>query len=441
MLWLQRKRLRAALRNSLWFVPAASMLAAVASAPAIRRFGDRMGYQFFGFGPQGARAAVGLIAAAMLSFIVFFFSVLLLTVQIASMNLSPRIISRQFQSNILKASLGLFVFTFMYGVAVLARVEDHVPELPVLVTVLLSLASIGTFLFVVEQIGKQLRPATVVARVAQEGLHAVRSVYPHPWSPGAERPPVFPRLTEPVSQSIRNDGPPGVVLALDMKRLLTLAIQNQCTIELSPQVGDYVPAQGLLGQVYGRSDPALARELPTAIALGRERTVEQDPAFAFRIIVDVAEKALSAAINDPTTGVQAIDQLQFLLQEVGERDLSTGTLCDESGQVRVIIRTPGWQDYVLLAVSEIRHYGANSIQVMRRLRGMLEYLIATLPPVRAHCLRQQLDLLNDSVERSFFDPLDRVNAGVADSQGLGGAKTHVNADGGWVPIVPRSTLE
>ena len=87
----------------------------------IRRLGDRLEFRFFNFGVQGARAAVGMIAASMLSFIVFFFSVLLLTVQIASMNLSPRIISRQFQSNILKASLGLFVFTFMYGVAVLAR--------------------------------------------------------------------------------------------------------------------------------------------------------------------------------------------------------------------------------------------------------------------------------------------------------------------------------
>jgi uncharacterized membrane protein len=114
------------------------------------------------------------------------------------------------------------------------------------------------------------------------------------------------------------------------------------------------------------------------------------------------------------------------LQEVGERDLSTGTMCDENGHVRLIYRTPDWQDFVLLAVSEIRQYGANSIQIMRRLRGMLEHLIAKLPAPRTHCLKEQLDLLRVSVEKTFMDPRDRIEADVADSQGLGGAISHVN---------------
>jgi uncharacterized membrane protein len=410
------------------------MLATLLFAPAIRRWDARLQLHLYGFGPQGARAAVGLIAAAMLSFIVFFFSVLLLTVQIASVNLSPRIISRTFQSNVLKAALGLFVVTFVYGVGVLARLEDRVPELPVFLTVILSVASIGTFLYVVERFGKQLRPGAVVASVAQEGLRVIQSVYPLRLSPGAAGCPPAPELrAERVCESIRNRGGPGVMVAFDTQRLLTLAVRHQCRIELVPQVGDYVPAQGLLYRVHGKGDPVPARQLHNAVALGRERTLEQDPAFAFRIIVDIAEKALSPAINDPTTGVQAIDQLQFLLQEVGERDLSTGTLCDENGQVRLIYRTPDWQDYVLLAVSEIRQYGANSIQVMRRLRGMLEYLVANLPPERAASLQQQLDLVHGSVERSFFDPRDRVHADIADSQGLGGAHTHVDGDGEWTP--------
>jgi uncharacterized membrane protein len=432
MWWLQRKRLRVSLRNSLWFVPAVSMLAAILIAPAMRRLDSTLRYQFFGFGVQGARAAVGLIAAAMLSFIVFFFSVLLLTVQIASVNLSPRVISRPFRSKALKAALGLFVFTFMYGLAVLARLEDRVLELPLFLVVVLSVISIGTFLYIVERVGKQLRPATVVADVAQEGLRTIRSVYPLPWSPGIERPPPA-ASAERLCESIRNDGAPGVVAALDIKRLFRLAAHSQCTIEIVPQVGDYVPAQGLLCRVYGRSDPGLARELPGAIALARERTLEQDPAFAFRIIVDIAEKALSPAINDPTTGVQAIDQLQYLLQEVGERDLSTGTLYDRNGEVRLIYRTPDWQDYVLLAVSEVRQYGANSIQVMRRLRGMLDHLVATLPPERGSFLQQQLDLLRGSVERSFLDPRDRIHADIADLQGLGGAHAHVDGDGDRKP--------
>ena len=432
MLWLQRKRLRASLRNSLWFVPAAAMLAAVIAAPKIRHLDPIVGYRFFGYGPQGARAAVGVIAASMLTFIVFFFSVLLLTVQIASVNLSPRVISRPFRSNFLKTALGLFVFTFVYGLAVLARLEDRVYELSLFVIVVLSVISIGTFLYVVERVGKQLRPATVLAEVAQEGLRTIRSVYPHPWSPGVEDGTPPPAIGERICQSIRNNGSPGVVVAFDTKRLFAFAVRNQCRIEMAPQVGDYVPTRGLLGRIYDRSDPNLGKTLRSAVALGRERTLEQDPAFAFRIIVDIAEKALSAAINDPTTGVQALDQLQLLLQEVGERDLSTGTLRDDSGQIRLVYRTPDWQDYVLLAVSEIRHYGANSIQVMRRLRLMLEYLLANLPPPRAAGLQQQLELLRGSVERTFYDPRDRVTADTADSQGLGGAQSQLNGDQ-WTP--------
>ena len=173
MFWLQRKRFRAFLKNSLWAVPVSSMFAALICAPLTRYLNSELGYPFFNFGMQGARAAVGMVAGSMLTFVVFFFSVLLLTVQIASGNLSPRIIARPFQSNILKASLSLFVFTFVYGLAVLGRLEDRVLELPVFLTVLLSVASIGTFLFVVEFVGKELRPATSL-----RAWHRTGSGYP-----------------------------------------------------------------------------------------------------------------------------------------------------------------------------------------------------------------------------------------------------------------------
>jgi uncharacterized membrane protein len=136
--------------------------------------------------------------------------------------------------------------------------------------------------------------------------------------------------------------------------------------------------------------------------------------------VDIAEKALSPAINDPTTGVLAIDQIQVLLQEVGRRDLSTGTVCDNYGNIRLLYRTPDWEDFVLLGVTEIRHYGANSVQIMRRLRAMLEELIRILPPERSPLLQAQLDLLHTSVRRQFSDLPDREQAEVPDSQGLGG---------------------
>ena len=114
--------------------------------------------------------------------------------------------------------------------------------------------------------------------------------------------------------------------------------------------------------------------LRSAVAFGSERTLEQDPTFAFRIVIDIALKALSPAINDPTTAVLAIDQLHRLLRLVGKRHLRTDEISDASGQLRVICPTPNWEDFVHLTFSEIRQCGSNNLQIVRRLRAMIENL-------------------------------------------------------------------
>ncbi len=167
-------------------------------------------------------------------------------------------------------------------------------------------------------------------------------------------------------------------------------------IELVPQVGSFVGARGIRYSSF-RGGPNLALSaLTESIALGAERTVEQDPAFAFRVIVDIAAKGLSPAINDPTTAVLAIDQLHHLLRHVGRRRLDNENVRDKLGRVRLIYRTPDWEDFVVLAVTEIRQFGGPSIQIARRLRAMLENLIATLPAERAEPLRRELELLKNS---------------------------------------------
>src|SRR6185369_5074569 len=112
-------------------------------------------------------------------------------------------------------------------------------------------------------------------------------------------------------------------------------------------------------------------------------TPEQDPTLAFRIMVDIASKALSPAINDPTTAVLAIDQIHHLLRNVGGRCLDEERVRDVTGRLRLVYRTPDWQDFVHLAVTEIRHFGGESIQIARRMRAMLENLIQCLPRERA----------------------------------------------------------
>jgi uncharacterized membrane protein len=161
--------------------------------------------------------------------------------------------------------------------------------------------------------------------------------------------------------------------------------------------------------------------LRATVALGSERTMEQDPTFAFRIVVDIALKALSPAINDPTTGLLAIDQLHRMLRMVGRHHLRTDEILNESGQLRVVFRTPQLGGFrVHLAFSEIRACGSNNLQIVRRLRVMIENLIQTLPAHRHTALQQELGLLDREIERNFTYPEDLALAQIADAQGLGG---------------------
>jgi uncharacterized membrane protein len=211
-----------------------------------------------------------------------------------------------------------------------------------------------------------------------------------------------------------------VVQALDIVGLTDIATRHACTIELVPQVGDFVTKHDEVFRLHANGSAPSAKELFEHIALERERTLEQDPAFAFRIIVDIACKALSPAINDPTTAVLALDQIHILLREVGRRRLDTGVVTDSSGYLRLVYRTPDWENFVALAVTEIRQFGANSTQVARRMRAMLEDLIQLLPTHRALALEQELNLLKNTIDHGFAVLEDRLRAELPDSQGLGG---------------------
>jgi uncharacterized membrane protein len=228
-------------------------------------------------------------------------------------------------------------------------------------------------------------------------------------------------LPEP-ELTIPHRGTSSIVIALNVKALVAAAKRAQCVIEFVPQVGDFVAVGEPLFQVRGPLASQIdGKYLRDQVAFGRERTIEQDSTFAFRIIVDIATKALSPAINDPTTAVLAIDQLQRLLRTVGRRELRDEYVYDEDGQVRLILPTSNWEDFVDLAFTEIRHYGGSSIQVVRRLRAAIETLIAGLPESRRKALHVELELLERTIEDHFDYSKDQALARLTDSQGLGGA--------------------
>ena len=219
---------------------------------------------------------------------------------------------------------------------------------------------------------------------------------------------------------IDHQGRSTTVLAVNLELLVAEAERSNGAIEFVPQVGDFVSVNDPLFNLYGGAGSIDEATLRSAVAFGAERSMEQDPTFAFRIVADIALKALSPAINDPTTAVLAIDQLNRMLRAVGKRHLRTEEISDKTGTLRLIFRTPNWDDFVHLTFSEIRSCGSNNLQIVRRLRAMILNLLQTLPLHRHAALNEQLSLLDREIAKNFAYPEELALAQVPDTQGLGG---------------------
>jgi len=294
-----------------------------------------------------------------------------------------------------------------------------VHQLVMLLSVLLGISSFAAFFYLIDYASRLLRPVSILARVGADGLAVIESVYPDP----TVRPNTWESQSTnlgPPSGVIWHQGTSGIVLAVNLEPLKAEAERSNGVIEFVPQVGDFVAVDEPLFNLYGSDRPIAEGTLRTSVAFGSERTMDQDPTFAFRIVIDIALKALSPAINDPTTAVLAIDQLHRMLRMVGKRHLRTDELLDKSERLRVIFRTPNWEDFVHLAFSEIRACGSNNLQIVRRLRAMIENLMQTLPAHRHVALLQQLSLLDRDIEKNFTYPEELALARIADAQGLGG---------------------
>ena len=424
MSWLLRYRVRHYLRNAIWVWPVVTMGVALIAVRLLHWLEASLGWDA-NLNPETARSVLGALAGAMFTFIVFVCSSLLLVVQLASAQLTPRVIGTMFRDRVVKFTLAVFVFTFTFSLAAMIRIGDTVPLLVTLVAGYGCVASIGVFLYLIDHVGKMLRPSGVFRVVASEAHKVIESVYPRRLSDAAETITDCGDILDKIPAITVTSSTGGVVLAFDREGLVRLARRYDCVIEMAPQVGNFVAPGDPLFRVYG--GPAeIALHLGNSIALGSERTMEQDPTFGFRVIVDIASKGLSPAINDPTTAVLAIDRIHHLLRHVGGRRLDNEKVRDETGRVRLIYRTPDWEDFIKLAVTEIRQFGGSSIQIARRLRAMLEDLIRMLPDDRAAPLRLELKLLKNSAERFFHEPEDRALAEESDAQGVGG--THIAND-------------
>ena len=419
MKWRARYRFQLYFRNSIWILPVFSIFAGLIMVALVNQIDATLGWQLK-MAPETARTVIGTVAASMFTLVVVASSAVLVAVQLGSAQLTPRIILLVYRSRIRKLCVSAFVFTFTFSVGVLVRIGGTVPLLSSYIAAYGFLFNLALFLYFLDGVGKALRPSSALQVVGSLGRDVVESVYPSKLKrddPSVSKPNEYSKR-EP--RRVIHNEVDGVVLAFDRKGLVSLAERSNCVIELVPQVGDFLAEGDLMFRLYEGGERISADVLRSSVALGQERTLEQDPTFAFRIIVDIASKALSPAINDPTSAVLALDHIHHLLRDVGSRNLGDGREIDRTGHVRLLYRTPNWEDFVHLAVTEIRHYGGDSIQVTRRLKAMLDNMIEILPEKRAPLLRLELSLLEATSKRTFVDLYDQSLAETGDLQGMGG---------------------
>ena len=407
-------------KSALWIIPLISILVVMVLGRVAHRLDGWLGWTFTNLSVAGVQELYQFVISMTLSFLVFTFGSLLVAIQVASGQMTPRVIATTLlRDNTVRYTVGLFVFTLLFTLMALTRTETTVHQLVTFIIQILGLTCLATFLFLIDYAARLLRPGSIVAKVAEEGGAAINNVYPILVTSLDNSVKVARELGSP-SRIIYHERKLGVILAVNLEELVVEAQRRSGIIELVPRVGDFLVTDEPLFRLYGRGSFDESK-LRGAVAVGSERTMEQDPMFAFRILLDIALKALSKAINDPTTATLAIDQLHRLIRNLGKRHLSGDEVLDSAGQLRVIFHTPNWEDYVHLTFTELRLYGAESIQVARRLRAMIEDLSNILPEHRHPALQRELELLDRTIEGHYKFPEDLELARIPDSQGLGGS--------------------
>jgi uncharacterized membrane protein len=292
----------------------------------------------------------------------------------------------------------------------------YVPDIGVSVAGVLIALSLVVFLLFFDRFIHGLRPVAVAGAVGQMARRVLASLAEPAETASAQ----FP-AGEPVLVVASRRG--GSLQAVNARGLVTWASKHDRLLALRAGVGDFIATGQSVIAVYGGGAlPAkTSRRLQRMIALGVERTAEQDVAFSIRIMADIAVKALSAAINDPTTAVQALDHLENVLRAIGSTPLHGRlTFRDRKGTPRLVVPGQTWEDCLTLAVTEIREYGSSSVQVMRRLRAMLEDLREPIRPEYRPAVDAEIARLDATVAAGFAGSVDEDRAGTRDRQGIGG---------------------
>lgn len=389
------RRLVRGLGDAYWPLPALCVAVSAGVALGLVQVDEvleREGLRFaFTGGPDSARSLLSTIASSMLSLAALVFSITIVVLQLASTQFSPRVLRTFLRDRRNQFALGVFLGTFVYALVALREVRGQdglvgrfVPGITITVGFALVILSVGLFVQYIHHIAQSIRLVTIIDRIAEETRGCIDRV--QSWeAEGASPAPPPPALGPATTVFARAHGS---VTSVDVDGLVAAASAAGGVVRLVPCVGDFV-AEGMpLAEVTGGTE--VEEAVHDAVELGRERSSDLEVAFGLRQLVDVAERALSPGVNDPSTAVQCLDQLHDLLRRLAVRPEAPTVHRDGAGAVRAVIPLPIFADHVGLALDEIRHWGGSSLQVRRRIEGLLDDLLTVAEGDRRRPLLERI---------------------------------------------------
>ena len=422
MTWSSRFRARQYLRGSLWVVPLLGAVLGVLLGSLGIVLDEHVSVPaYWHYSPSTASTVLSSIVGSTAALIGFVVTVTVLVVQMATGTFSARYMRLWYRDRMLKAVLAVLIGTLAFAFQLLRHLGSNVPDLGVTIAGLLLLVGLILFMLYLDRVLHRMRPVAVAALVGEDGREAFETAVR--WAARPDAPDFvaghFKPRGEPALRVKSTEA--GSVQAIDDAGLVRWARRHECLLVLPHPVGDFLPIGSTLIEVHGEPPDRSERQLRGMVALGVERTIEQDPAFAIRIMVDIANLALSPAVNDPTTAVQVLDHLGETLRLIGTTDLAGQSKArGEPGPGSVIMHARRWEDFLSLGVTEIRDYGATGIQVGRRMRGLLEELLETVRPEYRPAVEDELARLAATVQRVWAGAADLDRAVASDRQGIGG---------------------
>ncbi|MEU2006896.1 DUF2254 domain-containing protein [Rhodococcus sp. NPDC019627] len=416
-----------AVHTRLWPIPAAAVTAALIAGiflPELDAVVDdtlppAAVDLLFGGSADAGREVLGAIASSLITVTALTFSLTLVTLQLASSQYTPRLLRTFAADRLVQRTLALFLATFVYALTVLRTVRSgsgddpaFVPRIAVTVAFVLTMLSVVALVLFLAHLVRQIRIETMLHHVYTDSVDVVRRLLgPRRGGNGSNtRPPSTP--SHPVESAAS-----GFLVSIDDQALLRAATDAGVVIWMDRAVGDFLVAGTPIADCHraGRGDPldpqsldALREQVTRSLGIGLERTATQDVGYGLRQLVDVAIRALSPGINDPTTAIHALGSCSSLLCELAGYQLGPVTLDDAAGTPRVRLQRPTWSELLDLVCSQPRRYGAQDPVVLGRLLSLLrEAAWHTAHPHHTRAITDQLDRIQRTASQQNFDAAER----------------------------------